>query len=795
MNPIDRVLDALRARGGEPKRYGDHWQTLCPAHPDENPSLSISVGNDGKVLLRCFAGCPVKNVVYALGLEMADLFPAFQRREERQIITTYDYTDENGQLLYQIVRYDPKDFRARCPGKNGNWIWNLKKTRRVLYHLPEVLSAVQSGQTVFVCEGEKDVESLCKLGLTATTNPGGAGKWRSEYSEALHGAQAVIVPDKDEPGRKHAAQVTRSLHGVAARVKVVELPGPGKDVTDWVQAGGTQEDLFQLIEQAPEWEPSLQDSHVDDSPVGLVKRLADAIAFSEHFAQDQGSRLYRFSDDVYKSDGAAYVRRRVKALLEEWSLTGKWSSHKAEEVIEYIRVDSPELWDQPPRDVINVKNGLLHVSTRELKPHSPEHLSSIQINAVYNPDTKCPAWEKFVSETFPGDARNLAYEIPAALIVPSEQQDKALLLEGEGANGKSTYLRGVISFLGRSNISGVSLHKLESDRFSAARLIGKLANICPDLPSSHLESTSTFKTVTGGDVLLSEYKFKDSFEFKPFSRLVFSANHFPRSSDGSHAFFRRWVIVPFPKTFDPSEQIPSHILDAQLSDPSELSGLLNQVLDALRSLRERGTYLESESMRGAWEEFRAMTDPVAVWLDRATVEHPDAMVTKDGLLSTYNAATRQEGGPTMTRQAFGRALRRLRPNIQEAQRKIAGKLQWVWLGLGLKSKDDAHGADNKNPVNRVNDPGVGSRDSLDSRDSSLLYINRGKEGDQKVEEREEYLEQSRENPVNRVNGMNETLTTSSTNPLEISNNNTCVHCDAPANRFSEDGTGYCEDHL
>lgn len=135
-------------------------------------------------------------------------------------------------------------------------LWNLKKTRRVLYRLPEVLAAIQSGQTVFLVEGEKDVESLRSLGLIATTNPGGANKWRPEYSETLRGAQVVILPDKDKPGREHAEQVARSLHRIAASVKVVELPGDGKDVADWISAGGQKETLQELVDQAPLWEPS-----------------------------------------------------------------------------------------------------------------------------------------------------------------------------------------------------------------------------------------------------------------------------------------------------------------------------------------------------------------------------------------------------------------------------------------------------------------------------------------------------------------------------------------------------------
>ena len=109
----------------------------------------------------------------------------------REIVSTYDYTDENGKLLFQTVRYEPKDFRQRRPDGNGGWIWNLKGVPRVLYRLPEVLKA----QVVCVAEGEKDCDNLCKLGFTATTNPIGAGKWRVEYGDVLRGKDALILDE------------------------------------------------------------------------------------------------------------------------------------------------------------------------------------------------------------------------------------------------------------------------------------------------------------------------------------------------------------------------------------------------------------------------------------------------------------------------------------------------------------------------------------------------------------------------------------------------------------------------
>jgi hypothetical protein len=171
----------------------------------------------------------------------------------RRVVATYDYLDEAGVLLFQTVRYEPKDFRQRRPDGTGDWLWNLGGIQPILFRLPQLLRA-SPGLPVFVVEGEKDVLALERVGLVATCNPMGAGKWRPSYNEAFRDRHVVILPDNDEPGRRHAAQVVAALRGVAASVKVLSLPGlPAKgDVSDWLAQGGTGTQLLELAATAPE---------------------------------------------------------------------------------------------------------------------------------------------------------------------------------------------------------------------------------------------------------------------------------------------------------------------------------------------------------------------------------------------------------------------------------------------------------------------------------------------------------------------------------------------------------------
>jgi 5S rRNA maturation endonuclease (ribonuclease M5) len=277
-------LDSILAQLDKVRKSGDGWSARCPAHSDKNNSLSVGRGNDDRVLFHCHAGCSTESISSALGLEMRDLFNDLDDRgytknqlNQRRIIATYDYIDAEGELLYQGVRYEPKDFKQRRPSPSGGWIWSLKGVDRVLYNLPNLLkSDVES--LVFIVEGEKDCDRLSGLGLLATTNVGGARNWLDEYNKYLVGRSVVILPDNDDAGKNHAEKVARSLHGVAASVKIVKLPNlPLKgDVSDYFDAGGTVEELIELANAAPIWMPTDGSDLLQSSFVSFVSSDNDA---------------------------------------------------------------------------------------------------------------------------------------------------------------------------------------------------------------------------------------------------------------------------------------------------------------------------------------------------------------------------------------------------------------------------------------------------------------------------------------------------------------------------------------
>ena len=213
------------------------------------------------------------------------------------VVCVYDYVDEQGALLHQTVRYEPKTFRQRRPdpANANNWIWNLDGIGTVLYRLPEILTALKNGDVVHVTEGEKDADTLRALGFTATTNPMGAGKWCDSYSELLRNGDVVVHADNDTSGRDHVQKVAASLHGIAARVRVLDIGAVWPecrekgDISDWIRTFGTADKLKEIVYALPDWEPAKAGepaSVADDGEWPEPKPLPSGLAPVEQFSSD-----------------------------------------------------------------------------------------------------------------------------------------------------------------------------------------------------------------------------------------------------------------------------------------------------------------------------------------------------------------------------------------------------------------------------------------------------------------------------------------------------------------------------
>ena len=286
---------ALRLLGEPAQKHGHEWRY------GNRGSLSIDLAKGHWFDHEANIGGGVFDLINRQGHEQPAAWlrregllatPQVVGRPQPRIVKTYGYCDENGTLLFQVVRFEPKGFRKRRPDGRGGWIWNLQDTRRVPYLLPDLVKAVAAGETIYVPEGEKDVDNLRAIGFAATTNPGGCKKWRSEYSEHLRGADVVVLPDNHLEGREHGDQVVASLRGIARRIRILDIgkhwadcPNKG-DVSDWLAAGGSAEKLKAVVDALPEASASghnISSGLEWAAPKDMPTKLAKVADFSLEF--------------------------------------------------------------------------------------------------------------------------------------------------------------------------------------------------------------------------------------------------------------------------------------------------------------------------------------------------------------------------------------------------------------------------------------------------------------------------------------------------------------------------------
>jgi hypothetical protein len=245
------------------------WEARCPCrNDDDNPSLSISEdAKTGNILVTCHRGspCSTKEICESAGVTLAALFPPQKRtnntKAKLDLVKTYDYIDESGELLFQKLRYIDSDgkktFRQRKPDGQGGWVYALGDTPKILYNLPAVKQGVAGGYPIWVVEGEKDADTLIEIGIIATTMPGGAGKWLDIHTEALAGAEVEIIADNDEPGIAHAKLVLSELTKAGCVANIWVAP-KGKDVTEYLAMGGSLDDFLALEMDKPTPSPAVE---------------------------------------------------------------------------------------------------------------------------------------------------------------------------------------------------------------------------------------------------------------------------------------------------------------------------------------------------------------------------------------------------------------------------------------------------------------------------------------------------------------------------------------------------------
>lgn len=726
------IQDVLSRLHGVKQRSPNEWMALCPAHDDRNPSLSVK-DDDGKPLLYCFAcKAPYSDILAALGFSLNGRPPAPQN-------TTYDYRDAQGNLIYQVVRTvkpdGKKGFFQQRPDGSGGWIKNLKGVTRLLYRLPQLLNLADFDQPVYICEGEKDADRLAGLGLVATCNSEGAGKWgKGDYNEYLAGRVVYVLADNDKQGRDHAENVARNLAPLAQSVRVVNLPGlPDKgDVSDWLNAGHTKDDLERECAMSPLWGPveppqtapgskiagfPTEPTRTDDptaapldpdhkyglEDTGNAERFAARYRDNVRYDHQAGKWLvWAGSHWQPDTDGAAQrlAKNTARAIYDEAATAagkgdddgaaaiGKWAKISSGEarrnaMLNLARSERPLAitHDQLNRDnnLLNCQNGTLNLATGKLYPHDRGDLLTYVLPVEYDPAAPAPTWDAFIDRITGGD-RELAAFLARAVgyTLGGDAGEQCLFfLYGFGANGKSTFIEIVMALLGDLGHKARAqvLMASERDRIpnEIAALAGKRLVVSSELSDGARLNEGLIKDLTGGDSMSARFLHQEAFTFRPAFRLWIYGNHKPVIAGTDDGIWRRIRLIPF------SVQIPENERDPGLPGKlrAELAGVLAWAVRGRQDYQRQGLN-PPQVVTDATKEYRGDSDTLGLFIDDRCITGPHFTATAGDLYATYTTWAEANGLRAVSNVRFGRSLAE-RGLIKDRD----GVGRWYYRGIGI----------------------------------------------------------------------------------------------------------------
>jgi putative DNA primase/helicase len=368
------------------------------------------------------------------------------------------------------------------------------------------------------------------------------------------------------------------------------------------------------------------------------------------------------------------ISRRVVQLLGE-----RYRGHHSENVQDVLRTRVPLLEIEPVTAVVNVPNGLLHWRAPDgpyLAEHDPAALSTVQLPVEWDPSATCPGVDAFLAGAVDPDDLQRVWEMIGYLVMSGNPLQRMFLLNGPGGNGKGVLLGVIGALLGKANTVAVSLHSFATNRFAPARLAGRLANICGDIPSAYIEDTAKIKELAGQDRIDAEEKGRDPFSFEFWGKSIFSCNGLPGSADGSKGWTRRWEIVSFPN----APAAPDRGLRDRLCEPAELRGVLVKAIGALRALMDRGDFVRGEAAEVVHRDFAIRSNKLLAWIDEEMVMHPEGWTPRGDLLRAFRwwDANENPSGKAMSSQTFYDRIRQiegLRESKRRGVRGVAGMVK------------------------------------------------------------------------------------------------------------------------
>jgi putative DNA primase/helicase len=343
--------------------------------------------------------------------------------------------------------------------------------------------------------------------------------------------------------------------------------------------------------------------------------VADAVRALGAVRWGPDRTFWCYMNGVWHSNDDLIHARIVRTLGDDYR-----PSH-SQTVRDVLRAELPRLDIEPVEKYVNVSNGMVewnssHVIDRH--GHGELYLSTVQLPITWRASATCPAFDEFLEWAVAADDVQRVWQILGYLMMSGNPLQRAILLTGGGGNGKGVLLEVIKQLLGERNCTSIPLHDFADNRFVTAELFGKLANICGDIDATWIENTSRIKEITGEDTVMGERKGQDPFYFKPWCKMVFSANDIPGSADSSGGWTRRFEVVHFPNI----PAVKDRGLKDRLTTPASLAGIALKAVRALRDLMARGDFSDGDARTEAHREFAERSNIALRWLNSGLVEYP-----------------------------------------------------------------------------------------------------------------------------------------------------------------------------
>ena len=420
---------------------------------------------------------------------------------------------------------------------------------------------------------------------------------------------------------------------------------------------------------------------------------------------DEKSEVWIYEDGIYIPQGKTFIKEFTRKILEV-----AYSPHLANQIVAKIEadtyIDAQKFFDNNIPNEICCLNGILNLDTKELTEWDPEKIFFNKIDVNYDKEAKCEEISKFFSQVLPAeDDQRTIEELFGFCLYKDYFIEQAIMMLGDGRNGKSKTLDILKRFLGNNSYTGISLQDFENDKYKSSEMFGKLANMGGDVSNKTLDQTGIFKSLTGRDPINASRKFLNDITFVSYAKQIFATNNLPKTNDFSNAFWERWVFLVFPYTFEPEEELERlrKVLSKEefrkyklrdtdiinkITTQNELDGLLLLALAGLDRLKKNKKFTSSKSAEDTKQLWIREADSFHAFCIENVEQDPDYCITKKNLKKKYQKYAKKHRCIPETDKSIMYTLTRFFGAMSE-RRMVNGEQEYIWDGICFKDGEDS----------------------------------------------------------------------------------------------------------